>query len=717
MTHLMQQNQSLKIGSTIKGKQFSYTIQSVLGQGSFGITYLAKTKMKGPLGEISVPIALKEFFAKDFNERNEDGSVREFSLDSIVSKYGKDFQKEAQNLSKLKNAGIVNVLESFEGNGTYYYSMEFIEGETLDKYIKEKGYLSEEEAMASIRSIATSVGVMHSRKMLHLDLKPKNVMRRADGELLLIDFGLSKQYEDNGEPESSTSIGLGTPGYAPIEQSQQSNSREFSPTLDIYALGATLYKMLTGNTPPVSSSIFNDGFPEKLLLERNISRSTIDICRKVMSPGKKDRPQSVAEFIALLDGTAKGDDSEETIVSVADAKSKGAKSDKEKNLTESEKPGKPHKLKVTKEPDKKPFPKWTYGLFAGVAVAVLAAVLLNSPGQVSAPDNVQADSTSVVADAVPETSVASKTSKSASKPETPVKPEAPTDIELKSISLNKTAFELDEGSSATLTVKYNPNNATDKTTTWKSSDASIAKVDVNGKVTALKAGSATIIATCHGKDAYCNVTVKTKESQITPVTTGTHAGHEWVDLGLSVKWATCNVGASSPEDYGSYFAWGETSPKNVYTWENLKYRTEGDSYQKVKFSKYVASSGNGLVDNKNRLDMNDDTAQANWGGSWRMPTRAEQDELMEKCTWTWNTQGGHDGYRVTSKSNGNSVFLPAAGYRYEANLYRAGSNGYYWSSSLSTSINYHAYNLFFGLGNPNWYVSRCRGQSVRPVCP
>lgn len=246
---------------------------------------------------MSVQVALKEFFAKDFNERKEDGSVREHSPNSIVSRYGKDFQKEAQNLSRLKNPGIVNVLEAFEANGTYYYSMEYIEGETLDEYIIKKGCLPEMEAIEAIRSIAASVNAMHSQKMLHLDLKPKNVMRRDDGELLLIDFGLSKQYEENGEPESSTCIGLGTPGYAPIEQSQQSHSREFSPTLEIYALGATFYKMLTGQTPPTSSSIFNDGFPEDALLARNTSQNTIDVCRKAMAPGKKDRPQSVKEFV------------------------------------------------------------------------------------------------------------------------------------------------------------------------------------------------------------------------------------------------------------------------------------------------------------------------------------------------------------------------------------------------------------------------------------
>lgn len=193
--------------------------------------------------------------------------------------------------------------------------------------------------------------------------------------------------------------------------------------------------------------------------------------------------------------------------------------------------------------------------------------------------------------------------------------------------------------------------------------------------------------------------------------------HEYVDLGLSVLWATCNVGATKPEEYGDYFAWGETSPKSDYTWENLKYRTKGNSYKNVKFSKYVAEKKYGTVDNKAQLELSDDAARANWGGRWRMPTRAEQDELREKCTWTWTIQGGHTGYKVTSKSNDNSIFLPATGHMSGSSLINAGSYGDYWSSSLNTSSNYDAYNINFHSGNVYKYTDYFRecGLSVRPV--
>ena len=191
-------------------------------------------------------------------------------------------------------------------------------------------------------------------------------------------------------------------------------------------------------------------------------------------------------------------------------------------------------------------------------------------------------------------------------------------------------------------------------------------------------------------------------------------GHDYVDLGLSVKWATCNVGASKPEDYGDYFAWGETTAKTTYSWSTYKYCN--GSYNTL--TKYNNSSSYGSVDNKTVLDKEDDAAAVNWGGAWRMPTKAEQDELREQCTWTWTTQNGVNGYKVTSKSNGNSIFLPAAGDRSNSDLDYAGSYGYYWSSSLYTGHPDYAYDLRFYSDNVDWSdSSRYYGQSVRPVCP
>ena len=195
---------------------------------------------------------------------------------------------------------------------------------------------------------------------------------------------------------------------------------------------------------------------------------------------------------------------------------------------------------------------------------------------------------------------------------------------------------------------------------------------------------------------------------------GSESGHEWVDLGLpsGTKWATMNVGATTPEGYGNYYAWGETTTKSTYNWSTYKWCRGTAS----TMTKYCTSSSSGTADNKTTLELSDDAAYVNWGTSWRMPTNAEVLELEEKCTWTWTTKNGVKGYNVVSKTNGNSIFLPAAGFRYVSDLRIAGSGGDYWSSSLSTGSSDNAYSLVFNSDDVNRYDrSRSYGYSVRPV--
>lgn len=195
---------------------------------------------------------------------------------------------------------------------------------------------------------------------------------------------------------------------------------------------------------------------------------------------------------------------------------------------------------------------------------------------------------------------------------------------------------------------------------------------------------------------------------------GKENNHEYVDLGLSVKWATCNVGATKPEGYGDFFAWGETSPKSVYYLDTYKW-CNGSDYE---YTKYCTNSNYGTVDNKTILEPADDVAHVKWGGKWRMPTYNELNELKTQCTWTWTRLNGFNGYEVIGK-NGNSIFLPAAGYRTLDIRYDVESYGYYWSSELRTYYSYNANNLNF-MSPPYVYMdysSRYNGLSVRPVCP
>lgn len=221
------------------------------------------------------------------------------------------------------------------------------------------------------------------------------------------------------------------------------------------------------------------------------------------------------------------------------------------------------------------------------------------------------------------------------------------------------------------------------------------------------------------------------DSSSTVSETGTINGHEWVDLGLpsGLKWAICNVGALKPEDYGSYFAWGETSPKDEYKLENYKFRETGDSDDNLAFNKYNAISngwtvylfsneeviGRSFVDDKNKLDLSDDAARQNWGGSWRIPTNTEMNELREECNWEWTTLEGKQGYKVTGM-NGKSIFLPAAGYRSGTDFIDDSSCGYYWSSSLSEYGSDLARGVYFDSEFVNRNDSeRYYGFLVRPV--
>lgn len=288
----------LQPGTVIHGTHNDYRIERVLGQGSFGITYVANVRLKGRLGAIesTVMVAIKEFFLRDVSSRN---GLRVFSVSdsTLCSDYRRDFLREAQNLSRLDNDHIVKVLETIEENDTVYYVMEYLSGGNLDQHILSHGKLSCREALDIAIQIGDALKCMHAQHMLHLDLKPLNVMRGEDGHIVLIDFGLSKCFGADGQPESSTRIGQGTTGYAPIEQHSFKKADGFMPTLDIYALGATLFKMLTGSVPPEASVVLNEGLPVDELSSAGVPPAVIALVERAMQPLRRMRHQTVGEFV------------------------------------------------------------------------------------------------------------------------------------------------------------------------------------------------------------------------------------------------------------------------------------------------------------------------------------------------------------------------------------------------------------------------------------
>ena len=295
-------SQALEKGTVLRGNDNRYTIIRALGQGSFGITYLAHTQVEGSLGTVDVEVAVKEFFMKDINSREGSSVTGGSSKDGLFDKYRQKFRREAQNLAKMKHPGIVRVIEAFDTNNTSYIAMQYLGGGSLDDLIARRGKLAEDEALRYARGIGEALEYMHSHKMLHLDLKPSNVMLNRQGDPVIIDFGLSKQYDESGNPESSTTVGGGTPGYAPIEQASYREGKGFPVTIDIYALGATLFKMLCGHRPPEVSDLFEEGFPYGDL--EGVSEGTVAIVAKAMSLHKGDRYQTVGDFLAALGAPA-----------------------------------------------------------------------------------------------------------------------------------------------------------------------------------------------------------------------------------------------------------------------------------------------------------------------------------------------------------------------------------------------------------------------------
>lgn len=192
--------------------------------------------------------------------------------------------------------------------------------------------------------------------------------------------------------------------------------------------------------------------------------------------------------------------------------------------------------------------------------------------------------------------------------------------------------------------------------------------------------------------------------------------HEYVDLGLpsGTLWATCNIGANSPEEYGDYFAWGETEPKELYYADTYKWG-HNDSNGNWMMSKYCTNSSYGAVDNKTELDSEDDAATANWGTEWRMPTLEQLQELISNCSWKWTSINGFGGQQGTGP-NGNTVFLPAAGSRVLDMNGSLGSGGYYWSRTLDIDNSSAADGLYFYSGGLDWYRNaREFGFTVRAV--
>ncbi|MBE6240498.1 MAG: serine/threonine protein kinase [Bacteroidales bacterium] len=568
----------LKNGAVLQGGR--YRIERLLGQGGFGITYMAIQS------GLNRKVAIKEFFMKEHCNRDAETShvsVPSLGSQELVSRFKDKFLKEAATIAAMENDHIVRIHDIFEENGTAYYVMEYLGEDNLQSRIPASG-MPYQEAVGYIMQIAAALGYIHSQNILHLDIKPSNVLFRKGTDAVLIDFGVSKHYDgEGGSQTSSTPVGLSR-GYAPLEQNKAGGVSQFTPSTDIYALGATFYKLITGQTPPEADEVNEDGLPA---FPSSVPSEIASVIEKAMQPKRKDRPQNIDEFLAFLDSSSE-------------------------SVSVNSRTGQVDPDPIVIEPD------------------------ILEPEPVVDPSE---DKTAFENEAVHDTD----------------KPSAPV------------------SESSSQTSQSSPKKKSRKWLKW-----------LLGIISVLF-----LIGLCAENE---------EESVSEP--TGYHKDHGYVDLGLpsGLKWATCNVGASRPGDYGNYYAWGEMSTKEEY------WRSNSDSYESSD-SKWNNIGGNSRYD----------AATANWGGYWRMPTKEDFEELLRECTWEWTTLNGHNGYKVIGP-NGNSIFLPAAGWRYGTDEGRVGSGGYYWSSTPDESYANYAYGLCFGgdRHGVDWGL-RDRGRSVRPV--
>lgn len=296
---------TLTPGTVLGGR---FRIVRFISSGGFGCTYEAVHTTLGKR------FAIKEFFVSDYCNRDEATgyvSVGTTSKKPLVEKLRRKFIEEATSQSLMEHRGIVRVTDVFEENGTAYYVMEYIDGESLSQMLRRRGYIPEHEAVGYILQVADALAYVHSQNRLHLDIKPGNIMVDGRGRAVLIDFGASKQYDEVNGENTSTLMGL-TPGYASPEQMGK-DVKKFLPATDIYSLGATFYKLLTGVTPPDCSYRFSGDAVAPL--PSHISASTRRAVEAALTLNRFDRPQTIGEFLALLDVSAPmADDMEETVV-------------------------------------------------------------------------------------------------------------------------------------------------------------------------------------------------------------------------------------------------------------------------------------------------------------------------------------------------------------------------------------------------------------------
>ena len=674
---------ALSRGVSLEGSERVYTIEEVLGAGGFGITYKVSATVEVGNIEIDSTFTVKEHFLSEACERDVATSrvkcsapVRDRVANSLT-----DFVAEARRLQSIKHPNIVKVSEVFEANNTAYYVMEYIKGSSLRRYIDKNGVLSESQALTVITPILNAINYLHQNRMTHLDIKPDNIMLKPgrDGELtpVLIDFGLSKHYDESGKATSTIRTLGCSDGYAPPEQ--YAGILTFTPQADVYALGATMFYLLTGIQPEKSTEIDDDYVAKSL--PTTISEGTRYAIIHAMSPLRKSRTQSVADFARDLG------------IEFDDVTPLPASSESLTQQIGKPKPGKKDNSTEIVDPDKsKPSSrKWLMPTLIALGVIAVGVIVWLAVGTFNGSD---IDSSSSVVDTAQVQEVDSVlVSEAAVVAPVPAVEVVDEDVDdgysaayAEALNMyNSGKYGECKSRCQALLRQYSAagqrrqlnqlidycdtaierEEAAELERQYKSDYASAEGLYNQRKYSECKSKCRTMLNSYPTHRDEINSLIGKCDSAISAAEQAAAASRlpdKAVDLGLSVLWCDRNVGAGSSSGYGNYYTFDEAS-----------------------------------------------SAAKSMGSGWRLPTKAELEELDNKCTWSWIGSG----CRVTGP-NGNSIYLPAAGTRNGSSTNHVGSYGLYWSSTPYYSDTAYYLNLGSGHHYVDWNY-RSYGYSVRPV--
>lgn len=701
------QTSSLQSGAILKSPTQEYRIVQVLGAGSFGITYLATSKVKYGNVSFNVKFAIKEHFM-DSCYRDQDG-VRVLCTPTSrnsVEQSRNDFLNEARRLQDIckYSRNIVHVNEAFEANGTAYYVMEYLDGGSPQK-------MGEHIALQYMQQIAAAVKVLHEHKLLHLDIKPDNiVLKREDSGTIypvLIDFGITKHFDEKGNPTSSPNAKGISLGYAPIEQNDV--IREFAPTLDIYALGATLLYLLTGKNPPSSVKLIDSSQKElNSLIPSNVSKSTRTAILKAMKPNKNERTQTVSSFLedlhVLNDDNAEPDSSGSTSASVSDEADHHTKP-----INNKKKSGQTEPIKK-KRPNKKTDDdhKW----LCPSRIVMIISFMLSLTGLGFYDSSLMLKGVWCLLGLGGSLALSLLISKL-----TKANSGLVFVIELFIFVficsfLDATIFLWIIFAvfilSLALPLAFISDN---KLIRWGTAAGLLCASAFFGYVWY----SQNILHNMPIEETVADNGISEEDLSADDIVYEIMNinGHDCVDMGLSVNWATYNLGAGdfggSPAVIGDFYAYGKLTP--IDSASNVKAKDVRTMYKSIAYLRE-----NNIINSDNNLTAKFDAATSLWGAEWRTPTIEELKELFAKCKREFGQVDGRNGIWFTGPS-GATIFLPAQGY----SPYKDGRDwndklAYYLSSTVNTSNDTQCYGISFK--DDSYHVfcpSRDMGLLIRPV--